>query len=325
MPVGTRWPTTVIGWADSSWADDPKTRRSTSGGVLEIGGACVHAWSRTQAIVAQSSAEAELYAATACAAELLWLRSFMGELGITMHPVVKEDASACIGLATRLGPGRVKHIEIKHLVLQLWVNEEKLSLEKVKSADQLADILTKPYQKTVLTTLAPRLGLLLACAPVASAAGELSVEMKTSPWVDYEMVQVSRSVACAMALFAVLVCAMMYCVGYRAGVRHTERLLKLVRECSLALAESMVKEDDRAAQSSGAAQSPEDTQNPATVLAKVPRNIPEQVRVTGFGECFHLRDNCPSRLPVRGVRLLRPCMVCASPYSRQESLARRSE
>ena len=74
MPVQTRWPSTVVGWADASWADDPKTRRSTSGGVLEVAGACVHAWSRTQAIVAQSSAEAELYAATACAAELLWLR-----------------------------------------------------------------------------------------------------------------------------------------------------------------------------------------------------------------------------------------------------------
>ena len=31
-----------------------------------------------------------------------------------MTAYLKEDASACIGMATRLGPGRLKHVEIKH-------------------------------------------------------------------------------------------------------------------------------------------------------------------------------------------------------------------
>ena len=35
-----------------------------------------------------------------------------------MTACLKEDASACIGMATRLGHGRLKHVEIKHFALQ---------------------------------------------------------------------------------------------------------------------------------------------------------------------------------------------------------------
>ena len=37
-----------------------------------------------------------------------------------MTACLKEDASACIGMATHLGPGRLKHVEIKHFALQHW-------------------------------------------------------------------------------------------------------------------------------------------------------------------------------------------------------------
>ncbi len=91
----------------------------------------------------------------------------MGELGIGVTAILKEDASACIGLATRLGPGRMKHLEIRHLVLQRWVADKKLKIEKVKTTEQLADVLTKPYQKSVLHKLGPRLGLIIAFLPGA--------------------------------------------------------------------------------------------------------------------------------------------------------------
>ena len=49
------------------------------------------------------------------------LANFLRELGHAMTACLKEDASACIGMATRLGPGRLKHVEIKHFALQHWV------------------------------------------------------------------------------------------------------------------------------------------------------------------------------------------------------------
>ena len=40
--------TEMVGWCDGSWADLDEKRRSTTGGLLMLGGACVAGWSRTQ-------------------------------------------------------------------------------------------------------------------------------------------------------------------------------------------------------------------------------------------------------------------------------------
>ena len=56
--------TEMIGWWDGSWADLDEKRRSTTGGLLMLGGACVAAWSRTQKPTAMSSGESEFYSAS---------------------------------------------------------------------------------------------------------------------------------------------------------------------------------------------------------------------------------------------------------------------
>ena len=58
-----------------------------------------------------------------------------------MTACLKEDASACIGMATRLGLGRLKHVEIKHFALQHWVRQGRLTLDKGTTTEQLADIM----------------------------------------------------------------------------------------------------------------------------------------------------------------------------------------
>ena len=40
-----------------------------------------------------------------------------------MTACLKEGASACIGMVTRLGLGRLEHVEIKHFALQHWVRQ----------------------------------------------------------------------------------------------------------------------------------------------------------------------------------------------------------
>ena len=51
-------------FVDSDWAGCAVTRRSTSGGLLKLGMHTLKTWSSTTAVVAMSSAEAELYAMT---------------------------------------------------------------------------------------------------------------------------------------------------------------------------------------------------------------------------------------------------------------------
>ena len=56
-------------FTDSDWGGFVGTRKSTSGGVLMRGGHLIVHWSRTQQLVALSSAEAELNAAVKAAQE----------------------------------------------------------------------------------------------------------------------------------------------------------------------------------------------------------------------------------------------------------------
>ena len=47
------------GFSDSDWAGCRRTGKSTSGGVIKIGEHFLNAWSKTQSIIALSSAESE--------------------------------------------------------------------------------------------------------------------------------------------------------------------------------------------------------------------------------------------------------------------------
>ena len=49
----------VVVWTDSDHAGCGETRKSTSGGVMMLGGHMILAWSKQQTIVAISSGEAE--------------------------------------------------------------------------------------------------------------------------------------------------------------------------------------------------------------------------------------------------------------------------
>ena len=70
-------------FVDSDWAGCPTTRKSTTGFVVTLLGTTINYGSRTQATIALSSAEAELYAINTGATEALHIRSLlMGLLNI---------------------------------------------------------------------------------------------------------------------------------------------------------------------------------------------------------------------------------------------------
>ena len=68
----------VIHVTDAGWAGDPKTRCSTSGGVLAIGPCfTVRLWSLTQATVSLSSAESEAKTITKGCVEALYVKHLL--------------------------------------------------------------------------------------------------------------------------------------------------------------------------------------------------------------------------------------------------------
>ena len=131
-------------YSDSDWAGCPRTRRSTTGGVLIVDGGVVKSWSAIQTTVAQSSGEAEYYAMVRAAAEALGLQAIMRDLGWHAPVRLWVDSSAAKSMSARIGLGRVRHMEVKFLWLQEIVKDKRIEVKKILGAHNPADALTKP-------------------------------------------------------------------------------------------------------------------------------------------------------------------------------------
>ena len=98
-----------MGYSDSDWAGCHSTGKSTSGGIVMIGGRLIKSWSRTQDSVTLSSAEADLVALAKLAAEVLGMRSMTDHWKMTDATVSSKlftDASAALIIAKREGAGK---------------------------------------------------------------------------------------------------------------------------------------------------------------------------------------------------------------------------
>ena len=111
---------------------------------MTVGGGCVKTWSSTQASVAQSSGEAEYYAMVRAAAEALSLQSIMRDLGWESTIRVWVGSAAVKSIASRIGLGKMRHMEVKFLCLQEAVKAKRIFLKKVAGCQNPADVLTKP-------------------------------------------------------------------------------------------------------------------------------------------------------------------------------------
>ena len=142
---------------DADWAGDPKTRCTTSGGVLAIGPCfTVRHWSVTQATVSLSSAESEAKAITKGCIEALYVKHLLEhQTALTFKIELWTDSTSAKAIMQRLGPGRrAKHLE----VLTMWVQQLNkigfISLNKLGTLENVADLLAKHFPRAVLDKLA---------------------------------------------------------------------------------------------------------------------------------------------------------------------------
>ena len=78
----------------------------------------IKSWSRTQATVATSSGEAELYATVKGATEFLGIQWLARDWGRQMSVQLRVDAKATIGTVHKSGLGKMRYAEVGRLWIQ---------------------------------------------------------------------------------------------------------------------------------------------------------------------------------------------------------------
>jgi hypothetical protein len=107
------------------------------------GSHCLKTWSKTQALVAKSSGEAELYAVVRGAAEALGMATLAKDLGRKVEIQLHVDALAAKGMIERKGLSKVRHLDVNVLWLQEQCARKILPVQKVPGEENPADLMTK--------------------------------------------------------------------------------------------------------------------------------------------------------------------------------------
>ena len=109
-----------------------------------MNGAAMKTWSSTQSTIALSSGEAELTALVKAAIEGIAVQSSARDMRLHVSPLLVVDSSVAVGMAGRLGVGRVRHLDVKDLWVQERLKRHAFVVSRVPSEADPADVGTKP-------------------------------------------------------------------------------------------------------------------------------------------------------------------------------------
>ncbi|GKD33282.1 hypothetical protein Tco_1248791 [Tanacetum coccineum] len=159
-PKGTGIETVV--YADSDHVGDYVDRKSTSG-ICTFVGCCLTSWfSKKQTALAISTTEAEYVSAGKACQQALWMKQALIDYDVRLDDVpIMCDNKGAIDLSKNpVQHSHTKHIEIRHHFLRDNVQKGHISIEKVPSVDNIADILTKPLKRESFNYLHLGLGMM---------------------------------------------------------------------------------------------------------------------------------------------------------------------
>ncbi|WVZ75852.1 hypothetical protein U9M48_023876 [Paspalum notatum var. saurae] len=143
------------GFSDADHAGCRIDRKSTSSTCQLLGTTLVSWSSRKQASVSLSTTEAEYIAAARCCSQLLWMKATLSDFGLRFGKIpLLVDSTSTISVAKNpVLHSRTKHIDMRFHFLRDHYEKGDIDLIHLVSANQLANIFTKPLEFDAFTYL----------------------------------------------------------------------------------------------------------------------------------------------------------------------------
>ncbi|KAK1410452.1 hypothetical protein QVD17_36989 [Tagetes erecta] len=155
-------PLTLTAFADSDWGGTNDGGRSTSAYLLYLGSNIISWRSSRQKSVSRSSTEAEYKALANAAAELSWVQNILQELGITLPHCPRlfcDNTGATYLCANPVYHSRMKHVALDYHFVRERVTSGLLQVFHINTADQPADVLTKPLSRGPFLKFRSKIGV----------------------------------------------------------------------------------------------------------------------------------------------------------------------
>ncbi|KAK4374913.1 hypothetical protein RND71_005590 [Anisodus tanguticus] len=163
LPLYPSAPNKLLSYIDADWAGCPDTRRSTSGYVFTIGGGVVSWKSSKQTCIARSTMESEFIALDNAGEEAEWLHDFLEDVPCWNKPVpsvmIHYDSQWALGRAhNAMYNGKSRHIQRRHKTVRQLITTGIISIDYIKSKDNITDPLTKGLPKDQMFCLSRGMG-----------------------------------------------------------------------------------------------------------------------------------------------------------------------
>ncbi len=111
------------------------------------------------------------------------MKLVLEEIGRRVGVEIKSDSSSGISTASRLGQGRLKHLELKQLAIQTWIRRRVVRLGRVDSAHNHGDLLAKNLPPKFREFHCEALGLRSETRPgMEEELGRVSATALASAW-----------------------------------------------------------------------------------------------------------------------------------------------